>query len=201
MLIINGVDDGCVFVYVYDTERARERERAYEWVEEGVIYDISLDFTLASTSYLTFWKDAQFSCSVTLIKKLPLIVYRSSSDKEMLNILEGVCYSSYNCFTKNREKHGCILTKPKQKYQRPCTVCWWLEEVQSAPCITIAPVSADRGKIYDRKCYGCKRPQRGMKSKTLLKTRSPQKCKTKRRRKARERISYSATSTMQRLGL
>lgn len=83
------------------------------------------------------------------------------------------------------------------------TVCWWLEEVQSAPCITIAPVSVDRGKIYDRKCYGCKRPQRGMKSKTLLKTASPQKCKTKRRRKARERISYSAASPgdTQRAGL
>lgn len=55
----------------------------------------------------------------------------------------------------------------------PCTVGWELEELeelQPAPCITIAPVSVDRGEIYDRKCYGCKRPRRGMKSKTPLRS-------------------------------
>lgn len=67
------------------------------------------------------------------------------------------------------------------------TVRWWLQEAQSASCMTIAPVSVDRGKIYDHKCYGCKRPLRGMKSKTLLETHSPQKCKTERRRKARRK--------------
>lgn len=44
--------------------------------------------------------------------------------------------------------------------------------VQPVLCITIAPVSVDRSKIYDCECYGCKRPQRGMKSKTPLKTRT-----------------------------
>lgn len=82
-----------------------------------------------------------------------------------------------------------------------CTVCWWLKEERPAPRITIAPVSVDRGKIYDRKCYGCKRPQRGMKSKTALKTRSPQKCKTERRRKAREKNFIPGVSPIQRLAL
>lgn len=81
-----------------------------------------------------------------------------------------------------------VLTKLKQKHQSPCN------------CRLVAAGDAARarawqlhlsvwtaGEIYERKCSGCKRPQRGMKSKTLLKTpRSRERCKThERRRKAR----------------
>lgn len=51
------------------------------------------------------------------------------------------------------------------------------------------------GRIYERKCSGCKRPQRGMKSKTLPKTpRSRERCKSiSVGGRQGARISYLAT--------
>lgn len=65
---------------------------------------------------------------------------------------------------------------PRQKTSKTRVYCTMVSSggLQSAPRITIAPVSADRGEIYGRKCPGCKTAsERNEKAKHSLRVYSP----------------------------